>query len=810
MILSHLRYAVRLLRLQPGSSAAIVITLALAIGANATLFTLINAALLAPLPVSEPDRLVNVYSSRPDGTGFGGLSYPDYRDLRDGTQAFEDVLGYSGLMATITDADRSEVIFGEIVTANYFSLLGVVPLLGRGFNPAEGGTPDAHPVAVISHRMWTRRFNADRSVIGRALPLNGRVFTVIGVAPEGFAGLLFRGISADAWVPTAMMGAVRTDQLTNRDERWMFVKGRLTRDASVDQAAAEAQVIAARLQTQYPSTNQGRSLRVLRSSSVLVNPEGDRAVLAATAAVMGAAGLVLVVACANLAGVMLARGLARKREISIRLAIGARRRDVIVQWLAESAILAGLGGAGGLAAGRLMAAALASWRPDLPVPVSLNTSADSRVTLFTFGVTVTALLLFSFVPALRASRLPAAGSMTVAATRHRRRFFGLRDGVLVPQLAIAVMLVGAAGLLVRSLARADRLPPGFDLDNTAFVALNLSMNGYDAERSRRFYDELARQLKDGGIATAAAVTSRLPLDLYGNQSMTVSVEGGRTPVQAARVGHEYFDALGIPLVRGRAFTREDERSGADPVVIVSAAAARRFWPDAEAIGRTIQIATDEASDRQLPARVVGVAADVKVQSLAEAQQSFIYQPLASGHQSLLRMVVRTPGSPQRAVAALRDTVRAMDPAVGVFEARTMSENFGVMIYPYRLAAGLGGAFGILALLLAAVGLYGVLGCGVNERLRELAIRLALGAPSRAIVRAAGAETGRAVAAGLLLGMAMALVTGSLMADVLFGISPFDAVAMFGTAAVLAAVIAGASAAPIRRALRAQPAELLRQ
>jgi putative ABC transport system permease protein len=382
--------------------------------------------------------------------------------------------------------------------------------------------------------------------------------------------------------------------------------------------------------------------------------------------------------------------------------------------------------------------------------------------------------------------------------------------VLVPQLAIAVMLVGVAGLLVRSLARADQLPPGFDLDNTAFVALNLSMNGYDGERSRRFYDELARQLKDAGIATAAAVTSRLPLDLYGNQSMTVSVAGGRTPVQAARVGHEYFDALGIPLVRGRVFTREDERSGADPVVIVSAAAARRFWPDAEAIGRTIHIATDDASDRQLLARVVGVAADVKVQSLAEAPQSFIYQPLASGHQSLLRMVVRTPGSPQRAVAALRDTVRAIDPTVGVFEARTMSENFGVMIYPYRLAAGLGGAFGILALLLAAVGLYGVLGCGVNERLRELAIRLALGAPSRAIVRAAGAETGRAVAAGLLLGMAMALVTGSLMADVLFGTSPFDAVAMFGTAAVLAAVIAGASAAPIRRALRAQPAELLRQ
>jgi predicted permease len=810
MALSHLRYALRLLRLQPASSAAIVLTLALAIGANTTLFTLINAALIAPLPVSEPDRLVNIYSSRPDGAGFGGLSYPDFLDLRDGAQAVEGVLGYSGLMATITDSDRSEVIFGELVTANYFSLLGVEPVLGRGFQPLEGETPGAHPVVVISHRMWQRRFNADGSVVGRALPLNGRPFTIVGVAPEGFSGLLFRGVSADLWAPVSMMGALRTDQLSNRDERWMFVKGRLRRDASVEQASAEAQVIAARLQSQYPASNHGRALRVLSSSSVVVHPDGDRAVLAAASAVMAAAGLVLVVACANLAGVMLARGLARQREIAIRLAIGARRGDIMLQWVVESALLASLGGVGGLILGRLMAAALASWRPDLPVPVSLNTAADLRVTLFTFGVTAAALVLFSFIPARRASRLPAAGSRAATGFRQRRRWFGLRDGVLVPQLAIAVTLVAAAGLLVRSLTKADTVSPGFDLDRTAFIALNLSMNGYDAARSKRFYEDLARRLKDDGGVTAAAVTNRLPLDLYGNQSTTIAVGDVRTSVQAASVGHEYFEALAIRLERGRAFTTDDEVSGAEPVVIVSAAAARQFWRDADAVGATVRIDSDTRSGDQRLARVVGVAADVKVQTLAESPQPFIYRPLTSGHGSLLRMVVRSSGSPDRAVGALRNAVSAIDPAVGVFEARTMAENLDVMIYPYRLAAGLGGAFGILALLLAAVGLYGVLGCGVSERLRELAIRLALGAPARSIVRSAAAETGRAVAAGLILGAAMAAATGSLMADVLFGVSPFDAIAMCGSAAVLAAVVAGASAGPLRRAMRAEPAQLLRQ
>ena len=389
-----------------------------------------------------------------------------------------------------------------------------------------------------------------------------------------------------------MMGALRTDHLSNRDERWMFVKGRLRRDTSFEQASAETLVIAERLRRQ--SSNEGRTLRAVPASTVIVHPDGDRAVVAAAGAVMTAAGLVLVVACANLAGVMLARGLSRRREIAIRLAIGARRTDVMLQWLVESAILAALGGAGGLLVGRFMAAALASWRPDPPVPISLNTSADMRVTLFTFAITAAAMVLFSFLPALRASRLPAAGSMATPAFHTRRRFFGLRDGLIVPQLAIAVTLVAAAGLLVRSLSRADTLSPGFDLDNTAFIALNLSMNGYDAERSRRFYEDFARRLKEDGSVTAAAVTSRLPLDLYGNQSTTISVGDVRTTVQAASVGHEYFDALGVPLVRGRAFTPHDERPGADPVVIVSAAAARQFWPGDDAIGRTLQIVADSA------------------------------------------------------------------------------------------------------------------------------------------------------------------------------------------------------------------------
>lgn len=588
----------------------------------------------------------------------------------------------------------------------------------------------------------------------------------------------------------------------------MFVKGRLKVGASVADASAASAVIASRLQAVYPASNKGRTFRVLSSSDVIVHPDGDRAVFAASGAVMMAALLVLIVACANIAGVMLARGLARQREVAIRLSIGARRFDVIRQLFVESTLLSMLGGMGGLLVAGWFATVLASWRPELPVPLSLNTVIDSRVTLFTLAVTVAATMCFALVPAFRTSRAAPVGSMRQVAARSRRRLFGLRDAVLIPQLAIAIGLISVAGLLVRSLSSADRVSPGFDLDHTAYVSLNLAMSGYDDERAHRFYDRLTDSLEQRGIIKAAAITSRVPLDLYGNQSASVSTGPDSTDVrlvQIAQVGAGYFDAMGITIVRGRELGITDEQTNAAPTAVVSAAAARRYWPEADAVGQTVRF---DASN--VAARVVGVAADVKVQTLGEQPVPLVYLPLARGHAGLLRLVVRTSGAPAASIEELRRAVSDLDPTVAVFETRTMSGHLDLMLYPYRLAAGLGSAFGVIAIVLAAIGLYGVLACGVSERLRELAIRLALGAPAGTLVRSAAGETVRATAVAVALGALMALAAGQLLADFLFGISPFDPLTLLATSIILTAVVAAASAGPLQRALGAEVSALLRQ
>jgi predicted permease len=803
MLLAELRHALRVIRLRPGSSATVVLTLALAIGANSTLFTLVNAALLSPLPVQHPDRLVNIYSTDSRGAGYGAVSYPDFEDLAASTVDDAGLLGYSGLMATATGEQASEVVFGEIVTADYFSELGIRAVHGRTFDGSDAG--GAQPVVVLGHRFWRRRFGADPAVVGATLSLNGRPYTIVGVAPSAFNGLLSRSLSADLWAPVWMMGHLRTDQRANRDERWMFVKARLRADSSVERIGTVAETVGRRLQASHPGTNAGRTFRVVPSSSVMVHPDGDRAVGAVSAAAMLAAGLVLLVACANLAGVMLARGLARRREFAIRRAIGARVSDLVRQLLVESALLALAGGAGGLLVARWAATGLAAWRPDLPVPLSLVVAVDWRVIVYTAAVTGVAAMGFAIVPALRAARTAPAGSMAAGGPRSRRKFLPLRDALLVPQLAISLMLLSAAALLARSLGEADAVDPGFGLDRVAFVSLNLSMSGYDAARARQFYRELAATLERRAGVTHTAVTARVPLDLYGNRSTEVAIEGGAQPasvVQAGAVSAGYFETMGIPILRGRAFDDRDEIEGSAPVVIVSAAAARRFWGAADPVGRRATVGGATAT-------VVGVARDVKVQTLGEAAQPFIYEPLRDRRTALVRLVARTAGSADAAAAEMRRAVREFDPSVAVFEAGTMRGHVETMLYPFRLAASVGAAFGLLAMALAAIGLYGVLASGVAERARELAIRLALGAPIVALVRSAAVGTLRAVLVGSAIGALLAFGAGQLLSQVLFGISPTDPIALGGTALALLGVIAAASAGPVRRALRLEPMSLLK-
>ena len=809
--MSDLRYALRSLVRRPLFAVTVVLTLGIGIGANGAVFSLLNAALLRPAAVAEPHRLLNVYASRADGTGHGGLSYPDYRDLAaQAGGALDAVAGYSGVIATLTGDADAEVLFGELVTGGYFGVLGVAPARGRLLSPADDA-PGAGPVVVIGHGLWQRRFGGAPDVVGRSLSLNGRPYTIAGVAPERFTGSLARAVAADVWVPVSAMRHFRADQRENREERWLFVKARVRAGVGAEQAVAAVRTVGDRLAAAHPETNAGRRLLALPSSRVRVHPDADRLLAPAAVLVALLVGFVLLVACANLAGLLLARAAARRRELALRVALGAARGRLVRLLLLESGVLAALGGALGLLLAGWLSAALAAFRPPIPVPVSLDVRVDLRVALYTLLLTGASTLFLGLLPALRASRVPPAEALQAggAHTGGRPRRWGLRNVLLVPQLACALALLVVAGLFARSVSRADAVQPGFDLEHTAVVALQLGMSGYDDPRAAAFHDRLADALRARGDVRAVALTDRVPLDLYGNQGATALVhaaDGGAPAshaVQHARVSAGYFDAMGVALARGRDFTADEARAGAR-VAIVSAAAARQWWPDGQAVGRTLQL---DADGPRLT--VIGVAADAKVQSLGEAPQPFVYAPLAAGHARLLRVVVRTTGEPAALVPVLRAAVRDLDPSVGVFEATTMTEHLGVMLFPFRMAAVAGSLLGAFALVLAVVGLAGAVAFDVARRTRELGIRVALGARAADVLRLVAADGARVLAVGTVVGLLLAAALAQALGRWLFGVGALDPVTFLGVPLLIAVVVVVAAWLPARRALRVEPLTALR-
>ena len=806
---NDIRLALRSIAKRPLFAIAVTLTLGLGIGVNSGVFGLVNAVMFAPLPVARPSELLNIYTMDSTGTRFGATSYPDYAWIRDQARSFRDVFGYSGLMTTIRGNGDPEVVFGEIVTGNYFTATGARLVLGRGFSVEEDQTPGSHPVVVLGHRLWQRRFGGDSLIVGKPVNLNGHPFTVIGVAATEFNGLLFRGLSADLWAPVMMMGQLRTDQLGNRDERWMFVKGRLASGLTPDKAAAELRTIGGQLAATYPESNRQRTFASIPTEDVNVSPEADRVLVPAAIVIVVLVGCVLLIASTNLANLMLARAAARRREIAVRLSLGASRGRLIRQLMTESAVFAAIGAGAGLLIAAWLARLLVAFHPPLPVPLSLDVSIDWRVVAFTGAIATLALAFFGLIPAWRASRPELARDLSShgdGSTRRKRT--SLRHGLLVPQLALSLVLLVTAGLFTRSVANAGAVDPGFDIDGSAMIALNLALDGYDDARASAFYGELQQRIGAIPGVRAAAVTDRVPLDVYGNQSTAISVtpSGGGDPrdvgVQYARVGAGYFGALGIGLTHGRGFSEQEEREGG-AVAVVSRAAADRFWPDADPIGQSFR-------QRDQLIQVVGVAEDVKVQTLGESPQPFVYMPSSGSAARLLRVVVGTSNSEADLPAQLRAAVRAINPAVAVFESKSMGEHLDVMLYPYRLAAQVGAVLGLFGLLLAAVGLYGVVAFGVARRTREFGIRMALGARSVDVMRLVMGESARVIVVGTVVGLALALGVGRVVASALFGIGANDPVTFVGVPALLATVAVFAAWLPTRRATRVNPAVALRE
>jgi predicted permease len=777
------------------------------LGANGAFFSLIDAALLRPLPVDAPHELVNVYTSRSDGSGYGGLSYLDYRDLVDGTPAFSGLLGFSGLMATLTGAGDPQVLFGEMVTGNYFSVLGVRPVVGRGFLPEEDRTPGTHPVVVVGHRLWQRRFAGDPGIVGRPITLNGRAYTVVGVAPESFTGLLFRGLPVDVWAPVMMMGQLRTDHLANRGERWLFVKGRLAGDASLEQARATVETIAARLRADHPVTNEGRAFRLARSSDVIFNPDADRVLVPGAAFLLLTGALFVALVCTNVTTLTLARAAARTREFAIRSALGASRARLVRQLMLESALLAAAGCVAGLACARAIASAVVALTPSLPVPLVFDVGLDWRVGGYTAALSVGAAVLMGVLPARRAAAATGVDALRSGsgATRASRRRLGLRDVLLVPQVAISLVLLAVAGLFARSVSSAAAVDPGFDPRGAGFVTLNLGMNGYDRVRAERFYRALTERAARIPGVTAVTVADRVPLDLYGSQSRSIEADAGRAAstltVQYGAVDASYFAVLGIPIVQGRTFTAAEVETGA-PVAIAGAESVRRLWPGQNPIGRRVR-----AGGSWL--EIVGIAGDVKAQTLGESAEPWLFGVLGGDRARLLRVIVKSDRDPAVAVADLRRSVADLDPAVAVFDASTMEESAAVMLAPFRMAAGIGSAMGAFALLLACIGLYGLVAWSVISRHRELGIRAALGARPGALVRAVVRDAMIVVGVGLLAGTVAGLVVAQALSSWLFGISPADPLTFGSTALLMVCAAIAAGIVPARRAVRADPMSALR-
>jgi len=748
------------------------------------------------------------------GFEYSTFSEPDYRDVRDAATVFDGVAArYAMMLGVANDDGTSEMLWGEVVSANLFEVLGVDAALGRTFRESVEGEEGAAPTALISYGMWNRRYAGDPGVVGQTVRMNGRQVTVVGVMPPEFTGQ-FPGFAMDVWVPMRQevwLHVADPEAPDARNHRQLFPVARLKDGVSVEQARAELATIGQRLSMEYPETNDGRPLTLLPAGDVSFNPIVDRALVPIAVLLMVVVGLVLAIACANLANLLLVRAAGRQREIATRLAVGAGRGQLIVQLLTESVVLAVLGGVVGLALAFLLVGAIMGFTPPIPMRLNLQLGLDGTVLAFTFAVSVATGVLFGLAPALRASRpdLIAALKDATAADLDARKRFGLRNTLVVGQLVMSVLLLVTAGLFVRSLSETQQVDAGFDTEGIAVASLNLGQFGYDGDEGTLFMDRLVERLEGRADVRSAAVTSRIPLGMS-IQLTSFHVEGQPMPANPAdlpdydyaKVAHGYFETMGVPMVRGRAFEPSD-RTG-PPVAIVSETAARRMWPGEDPIGRRIRRgATGEWRE------VVGVARDTKVRTLSEAPRPYVYVPTGDEGTDFAMVVVATRGAPGPFVPTLLEEIRAVDPAVTPFDSGSIQEQTAIMLYPARMGAILLAAFGGLALILAVTGLYGVISYTVSRRTREVGIRMAMGARRSDISGMVLRDGVRFVAVGLGLGLALAFVLTRLLGGWLYGISVTDPVTFVAIPLLLAGVALLASWLPARRAAKQDPMRALR-
>ena len=812
-VIQDLRYAGRTLWKSPGFTLVAIFSLGLGIGLNTAIFSFVNVILIRPLPViKEQDRLVWLRAP---------ISYPDYNDYRSLSQSFDGMVAITGTSDfSIDRGGEPELVKGEYVTENYFEVLRVAAVKGRTFVAQEGQIPT--PVMVLSEHLWRTRFNSDPNIIGKQISLNGIAFTVIGITPTGFIGTEV-GLDRELWVPLAMSATLNPpdttraadpikNRLENRNSHSLAVFARLKPGVTLEQADKDLTTLARNVAEAYSgkvSAETLRSVQLLRMSGGM-DPRDQQEALPLAGIAMGVVGIVLLIACLNIASLLVARAAIRQRETAIRQALGASRPRLIRQWLTESVVLGIAGGTVGLLVGLWSNQFLISYLQATPL-ASLNLKLDWHVLAFTFAVSIITGIVFGLAPALQASRLDLVTALKSERVflrgRHSSR---LRTLFVTAQVALSVVLLIGAGLFLRALQTATTIDPGINVDRVLTVPLNLGLLRYKETDGQNFYSNLlSRVAAQPGVESVSIVRfPQLGFSFAQFEVFTEDRNNGQPDEGVSTgfnvVGPGYFTTMQTPLLRGRDFTEAD-RQGAPGVVVINATLASMLWNGADPLGKRISLTGQKGPFLE----IVGVTRDGKYRSLGESPQPYVYQPVFQSYDPKMTMVIRTTGEPLSVTAAVREQIRILDPNLPVSDIKTLRDQLNFSLFPSRIAALTLGGFGVLALILAAIGIYGVVSYAVARRTHEIGIRIALGAKELSVLRLVIREGLFVVTVGLVVGLSLALVTTRLIEGFLYGVAATDAITFLTVPIVLGVVAVLASYLPARRATKVDPLVALR-
>ena len=825
-LLKDIRYALRWMRRSPGFSAVAILSLGLGVGVNTAMFSLVDSLLFRPLPVAAPETLVDVFTTGGDGDEYATNSYQDFLDLKAQNTVFSDMLGYSPMMAPLSLGDRSRIALGQVVTSNHFTMLGVQPFLGRLLVPADDD-PSSPRVVVIAHRMWQREFGSDPAIVGRTITLRGQAYAIAGVAPASFTGVVPL-LTPELWLPIQHVEEVEpagiTDsvpspvgktRLERRGFRWMFVKGRLKPGVTAAQANANVALIGTQLAAANVQTNKDKKMAAVPTEDVrLLVPQAGGILSIGAAGLMTIVGLVLLIACANVAGMLLARASARRREISVRLAIGASRGRLIQQLSVEGALLGAFGAIAAVALAWALVQGLQGIKLPLPVDVAFDLRIDTRVLTFSIIIAAMTGVLAGLLPALKASAPSLVNDLRGEAPAGRvgRRRFAMRDALVVTQVALTAVLLVVAGLLLRSLGASKGADVGFDPRGLAAIAIDPDMVRYNDERSAAFWREaLTRVRALPGVKSAGLINPTLPFTFnFSQQEMRVDSrtysEGKRAEIiENAAVSPDYLPTLGVQLIDGRNIDASDI-TGSPDVVVINQTMAQRFWPNQSAVGHTLQTVNPT---RSRTFRIVGVATDHKRHGVLESPTAFVYFADAQRLSKFKSIIARTDGSAETLLTGMRRELLAIEPSLVFMSSSTMEQNVGTSLMPARVGAILASAFGGLGTLLAGIGLYGVIAFSVARRTREIGVRMALGANPGTVLSMIMRQGFTIVAIGMIAGGVLAGAAASALRGVLYGITPFDPIAWGLALTTMLMAAALANFVPARRAMRIDPMAALR-